>query len=77
LACSVDSETGEIVQEVIEKEFVEQTIIAVIHRLTYVNGLDRVVFMNHGEFVECDSPLALLRRDSEFRKQYMALQRAN
>jgi ABC-type multidrug transport system fused ATPase/permease subunit len=64
-------------QEVIEKEFAEQTVIAVIHRFTYVNRFDRVVLMKNGELVECDSPMALLERDSEFRKLYMALQRAN
>jgi ATP-binding cassette subfamily C (CFTR/MRP) protein 1 len=64
-------------EEVIEKEFAEQTVIAVIHRFTYVNRFDRVVLMKHGEPVEFDSPVALLERDSEFRKLYMALQRAN
>jgi ABC-type multidrug transport system fused ATPase/permease subunit len=64
-------------QEVIEQEFANQTVIAVVHRFTYINRFNRVVLMEHGELVECDSPLALLGRDSEFRKLYTALLRTN
>ena len=64
-------------QEVIEKEFAKQTIIAVTHRFRYIERFDRVVLLNKGDLIECDSPRALLSRDSEFKKLYTALQNSN
>lgn len=63
-------------QDVIEREFDQQTVIAVVHRFRYIGRFDRVVLLNHGDLVECDSPTALLSRDSAFRKLYTALQKA-
>jgi ABC-type multidrug transport system fused ATPase/permease subunit len=60
-------------QEIIEKEFSEQTIIAVVHRLRYVHWFDRVMLLKHGELVECDRAEALLQRDSDLRKLYLTM----
>lgn len=61
-------------QDIIEKEFPEQTIIAVAHRFCYINWFDRVMLLKHREFVECDSAEALLQRDSDLRKLYLDFQ---
>jgi ATP-binding cassette subfamily C (CFTR/MRP) protein 1 len=61
-------------QDIIEKEFPEQTIIAVVHRFRYINSFDRVMLLKHGELVECDSAEALLQRDSDLRKLYLDFQ---
>ncbi|KGO43779.1 ABC transporter, integral membrane type 1 [Penicillium expansum] len=71
---SVDSETEAIMQDVIAKDFSQQTIIAVVHRLRYIHWFDRVMLLKHGELVECDRAEALLQRDSDLRKLYLALQ---
>ncbi|KAJ5720496.1 uncharacterized protein N7483_008430 [Penicillium malachiteum] len=63
---NVDRETESLMQQVIETEFTNQTVIMVMHRLRYVARFDRVALMRSGELVECDSPSALLARDSEF-----------
>jgi ABC-type multidrug transport system fused ATPase/permease subunit len=62
-------------QNIVEKEFVQETIIAVVHRFRYIHQFDRVVFLKYGEVVECDTPEVLLQSDSEFRKMYLASQR--
>ncbi|KAJ5518656.1 ABC transporter integral membrane type 1 [Penicillium expansum] len=71
---SVDSETEAIMQDVIAKDFSQKTIIAVVHRLRYIHWFDRVMLLKHGELVECDRAEALLQKDSDLRKLYLALQ---
>ncbi|KAJ5827545.1 ABC transporter transmembrane domain type 1 [Penicillium robsamsonii] len=71
---SVDWETEAIMQDIIEKEFSQQTIISVVHRHRYIHWFDRVILLKHGELVECDRPEVLLQRDSDLRKLYLAFQ---
>ena len=59
-------------QEVIDAEFREQTVISVLHRFRYIERFDRVAVMDRGRMVECDSPQSLLRRESLFRDLYRA-----
>ncbi|KAJ5592008.1 uncharacterized protein N7459_002377 [Penicillium hispanicum] len=69
---SVDWETEDAMQGIIEREFASQTIVSVMHRLRYIERFDRVALLKRGRLVECDSPQALLARDSEFRAFYQA-----
>ncbi|KAJ5626822.1 ATP-binding cassette transporter [Penicillium herquei] len=71
---SLDGETELIMHQLIEKEFAEQTILAVVHRFKFIHLFDRVAFMKDGVLVECDKPEVLLERDSEFRRLYNALE---
>lgn len=71
---SVDWETESMMQKVIDEEFTNQTVIAVVHRFRYIDRFDRVVLLKSGEIIECDTPIALLGRDSEFKKLYISLQ---
>lgn len=68
----MDDETEKIMQEIIDKEFSEKTVVAVVHRLRFIHKYDRVAVMRNGELVECDSPQVLLKTDSEFQKLYDA-----
>ncbi|KAL9118536.1 MAG: hypothetical protein Q9187_004917 [Circinaria calcarea] len=72
---SVDWETESIMQDIIEKEFSQQTVIAVVQRFRYINRFGRVALLKHGELIEYESSEALLNRNSEFRKLYLALQK--
>ncbi|PYI36243.1 ABC transporter [Aspergillus indologenus CBS 114.80] len=69
---SVDHETEDIMQEVIETEFASHTVLAVMHRLRLIHRYDRVAVLNAGALVELDSPAALLGRDSLFRQLYQS-----
>jgi ABC-type multidrug transport system fused ATPase/permease subunit len=57
-------------QTIIEEEFSQQTVVAVIHRFRYIHHFDQVALLRHGKLVEVDKPDALLLRDSEFRRLY-------
>ncbi|KAK3949643.1 P-loop containing nucleoside triphosphate hydrolase protein [Pseudoneurospora amorphoporcata] len=53
---SVDEKTEAVMQEVIEREFEEHTVISVVHRLTYIEWFDLVAVLNGGEMVEFGAP---------------------
>lgn len=59
-------------QDVIDTEFQDRTIISVLHRFTYIERFDRVAVFSQGSLVECDAPLTLLERDSALRELYHA-----
>ncbi|KAF5859185.1 hypothetical protein ETB97_003197 [Aspergillus alliaceus] len=71
---SVDWETETIMQDIFDKEFADQTIIAVCHRFRFIDRFDRVAVIQHGKVVEYDSPTTLLQQDTQFRRLYKALQ---
>ncbi|KAK4452861.1 P-loop containing nucleoside triphosphate hydrolase protein [Podospora aff. communis PSN243] len=69
---SVDEETEAVMQDVIEREFREATVISVLHRFTFIERFDRVAVMRQGKLVECDSPRVLMESESVFRGMYRA-----
>ncbi|PIG85348.1 sulfonylurea receptor/ ABC transporter [Aspergillus arachidicola] len=72
-ASSVDDTTAAFIQQVIDEDFRNHTILAVLHRFACIERYDYIVLLERGEVVEFDSPTALLGRDSEFRKLYSAM----
>ncbi|GKZ96812.1 hypothetical protein AnigIFM59636_011330 [Aspergillus niger] len=72
---SVDRETEALMQDVIEQDFRQQTVISVVHRFAYVDRFDRIAFLRDGEMIKCDTPQALLGRDCNFRELYRAWKR--
>ncbi|KAJ5698780.1 hypothetical protein N7462_000785 [Penicillium macrosclerotiorum] len=71
---SVDWETENTMQTIIEQEFASQTVVSVIHRLRYIERYDRVALLKQGRLVEYDSPRELLSRPSEFQSFYRTKQ---
>lgn len=55
-------------QDVIETDFRDQTVISVLHRFRYIGRFDRVIVLKDGKQAECDSPQVLLERDSLLRE---------
>ncbi|KAI9736588.1 MAG: hypothetical protein M1818_006099 [Claussenomyces sp. TS43310] len=65
---SVDAGTEALMQRVIRAHFAHHTIVAIAHRLHTIRDFDRVVVMDGGRIVECDTPDNLLRDpESSFR----------
>nr|CAC28822.2 related to multidrug resistance-associated protein [Neurospora crassa] len=62
---SVDEKTEAVMQEVIDTEFKEHTVIAVVHRLTYIERFDLVAVLKSGEMVEFGEPGALIEKAHE------------
>ena len=71
---NMDGETESIMLQLIKKEFVEQTVLAVLHRFKVIHLFDRVAVLKDWMLVECDKSEILLGRDSEFRRLYGALE---
>ncbi|KUJ07957.1 putative ATP-binding cassette transporter [Mollisia scopiformis] len=67
---SVDTKSDDLMQQVIRKEFVGCTVIAVAHRLDTIMDFDRIALLSKGSLVEFDSPQALMARPSAFRELY-------
>ncbi|CEO60196.1 Putative Multidrug resistance-associated protein 1 [Penicillium brasilianum] len=65
---NVDERSERLIGEVMRDEFANYTIIAVAHRLGAVVDFDRVAVMGGGRLLEWDSPRALLKRESEFKR---------
>ncbi|KAG5996170.1 hypothetical protein E4U52_007183 [Claviceps spartinae] len=73
---SVDSETDELMQRVIQEELKGRTLIAVAHKLHTVVDYDRIVLIDKGKIVECGNPRVLLQNStSAFYKLYTSTAR--
>ncbi|RDH38689.1 P-loop containing nucleoside triphosphate hydrolase protein [Aspergillus welwitschiae] len=71
---SVDPDTEAIIQNVLDTEFQDHTVLSVLHRLRYVGWYDRVAVLEGGELVEFDKPDVLLaREESKFARLYSSL----
>lgn len=57
---SVDDETEKKIQEIIETEFGNATILMVTHRLTAIRSFDKVVVLSAGVLIEHGAPDVLL-----------------
>lgn len=70
----MDSETDELIQRVLRKEFEGRTIIAIAHKLHTVLDFDRVLLLEKGRIVETGNPQELLETEtSAFRALYESL----
>ncbi|OQE44692.1 hypothetical protein PENCOP_c002G03156 [Penicillium coprophilum] len=67
---SVDNETENFMQEIINTEFSTHTVLAVVHRLRFINHYDRIALLDDGVLLEFDSPEALMSTDSRFKTLY-------
>ncbi|XP_061939322.1 ATP-binding cassette sub-family C member 5 isoform X6 [Apis cerana] len=66
---AVDPETEIAVQNTIQNEFSNTTILTIAHRLKTVISCDRIIVMKNGQIIEFDAPSVLLSNsNSEFSK---------
>jgi len=61
---SVDMETDALIQQTIRKEFVNNTVLTIAHRIHTILDYDRVMVLNEGLIAEFDSPANLLENAS-------------
>ncbi|KAJ0162521.1 Canalicular multispecific organic anion transporter 2 [Colletotrichum tanaceti] len=67
---SVDSETEAVLQDVVDSEFRDCTVLAVMHRLKHVPRYDVVVLLGDGEVLETGEPSSLIAGDGRFAELY-------
>jgi ABC-type multidrug transport system fused ATPase/permease subunit len=63
----VDSETDELMQDIIRTHFKDRTVLAITHRLKTVLDFDKVIVMEESGVIETGSPRELLARPSAFK----------
>ena len=57
---AVDLETDLLIQATIRKEFAKSTVLTIAHRLDTVLNYDKILVLERGRLVECDTPANLL-----------------
>ena len=53
---SIDMKTDNLIQEMLEKEFKDTTVITIAHRLNTIIGYDKILALKEGEIQEFDTP---------------------
>lgn len=71
---SLDQKTESTVDELIQTEFKEWTVLVVAHRLQTVVDFDKVVVLQEGRIVELGSPRDLLKKEDSIFKTLWDLQ---
>ncbi|RYP12551.1 hypothetical protein DL765_007253 [Monosporascus sp. GIB2] len=69
---SVDALTESVMQDVVDSDFSTQTVLAVVHRLRYIERFDKVAVLDGGVLVEFDKPSTLLAGTSLLADMYKA-----
>lgn len=73
---AVDPETEIAVQNTIQNEFSNTTILTIAHRLKTVISCDRIIVMKNGQIIEFDAPSVLLSNsNSEFSKMMISAEK--
>ncbi|XP_065414945.1 multidrug resistance-associated protein 1 isoform X9 [Chrysemys picta bellii] len=63
---AVDLETDDLIQSTIRTQFEDCTVLTIAHRLNTIMDYERVLVLDKGEIVECDSPTNLLQKKGIF-----------
>ncbi|XP_054850774.1 multidrug resistance-associated protein 1-like isoform X1 [Eublepharis macularius] len=63
---AVDLETDDLIQSTIRTQFEGCTVLTIAHRLNTIMDYTRVIVLDKGEIVECDSPATLIQKKGIF-----------
>ena len=63
---SLDSETEHLIQEALFRLIEGRTVIAIAHRLSTITGMDRILYLEHGQILEEGSHAELLRHNGKY-----------
>lgn len=75
ITSNVDDKTDDLMQEVIQAEFADCTIIAIAHRVHTLLNFDKIITIDDGRVVEYDTPSSLLKRTTSLFRQLYIRQR--
>ncbi|KAF3810805.1 ABC transporter FUM19 [Colletotrichum gloeosporioides] len=67
---SVDSETEAIMQDIVDSDFRDCTVLAVMHRLKHVTHYDKVALLGDGKLLEYDTPESLISGETQFAEMF-------
>lgn len=57
---AIDLETDDLIQKTIRTEFKDCTVLTIAHRLNTIMDSDRIIVLDKGCIVECDTPSNLI-----------------
>lgn len=67
---ALDNESEKVVQKALDAVGGHKTVIAVAHRLSTIQGYDKIIVMKNGEIVETGSHQELINNENEYKKLY-------
>lgn len=67
---SIDTETEELIQNVLHKLMQQRTCIIIAHRLSTVQNADKIIVLDHGEIKEMGTHQELLKLNSYYKRLY-------
>lgn len=67
---ALDNESEKVVQKALDAVGGHKTVIAVAHRLSTIQGYDKIVVMKNGQIIESGTHADLLTNESEYKKLY-------
>ncbi|KAJ2389497.1 ABC transporter C member 13 [Coemansia sp. RSA 2611] len=71
---NIDTQTDQLMQSIIRKEFAECTVLTIAHRLKTVMDSDRIMVLDQGKIVEFDTPDSLLAANGQFSKLVQSME---
>ena len=72
----VDKKTDEEIQKIVRDVFKDCTVITIAHRLSTILSCDRIIILDQGKIVDCDTPRELLSKENSLLKQLLEMSRA-
>jgi ABC-type multidrug transport system fused ATPase/permease subunit len=63
---SVDLETDRRIQQTIQTEFKDKTLLCIAHRIQTIIGYDKILVLSAGQIQAFDSPLTLFDEGGDF-----------
>ena len=72
VSASVDVQTDQLIQNIIQTEFRDSTVITIAHRLNTIINYDKILVLAHGQIAQYDSPQHLLQFPGIFREMAKA-----
>jgi ATP-binding cassette, subfamily B, bacterial len=64
---ALDTESEQAIQDALDRLMSGRTVIAIAHRLSTLQGFDRIIVMDHGRIVDDGSPAGLAARPGPYR----------
>ncbi|KAJ2307862.1 ABC transporter C member 13, partial [Coemansia sp. RSA 2706] len=71
---NIDTQTDQLMQSIIRKEFAECTVLTIAHRLKTVMDSDRIMVLDQGKVVEFDTPTLLLAANGQLSKLVQSME---
>jgi len=64
----LDNISEKLINKAIENIIDNQTVITIVHRLSTLKNMDRIIVLDHGCIVEEGTPQSLLNKHGKFAK---------